>query len=75
MQPPAAAAVDRSGRLTQANGYSIRKKKMKAGISARSAKLSQRSFAISDVSTRSVAHGALDELRQRFVSVADVGIA
>ena len=52
MHPPAAAAVARSARLTQANGYSIWKKKTNAGIIARSARLSLLSFAMNDVSAR-----------------------
>jgi hypothetical protein len=47
---PAAAAVAPPGLLTQGNGYSIWKKKMKAGIRQRSAKLSQRSLTMSEVS-------------------------
>ena len=74
MQPPAAAAVAFPGRLTHANGYSIRKKKMKAGISARSAKLSQCSFAISDVEHQSVPARARDERGQRFRRIADVRV-
>ena len=50
MHPPAAAAVAPPGLLTQGNGYSIWKKKMKAGIRQRSAKLSQRSLTMSEVS-------------------------
>src|SRR5215471_20168057 len=51
--PPAAAAVARSARLTQENGYSIWKKKMNAGIRKRSDLLSQRSLTIKDASKAS----------------------
>ena len=47
---------------------------MKAGMSTRSAKLSQRSFAISEVSTRLLRLGVRDQPAQRVRRVDDVGI-
>ena len=75
MQPPAAAAVLRSGVVHPGEGdRASGRRYTKAGMAKRSAKLSQRSFAISELSTQPLGLGARDEPGERAGRVDDVGV-